>query len=42
MLVSTPSVFTLRKQDIKMIVIGTSGLWEQPGKVLKDITEDDC
>lgn len=26
-LVSTPSIFSLRKQDIKFFVLGSSGLW---------------
>ena len=42
LLVSTPSISTLRKQDMKTIVLGSSGLWENPEKVFKEITEDDC
>ena len=41
LLIPTPSIFTLRKQDMKTIVLGSSGLWEDPGHVLKEITEDD-
>ena len=42
LLVPTPSIFTLRKQDIKTIVLGSNGLWDYSQQVLKEITEDDC
>jgi serine/threonine protein phosphatase PrpC len=41
MLIPTPSIFSLRKQDISMVVLGSSGLWEQTNYVLKGLTEDD-
>lgn len=41
LLVSTPSVFALRKQDIKILVLGSSGLWERTNVVLKELTSDD-
>lgn len=37
-----PSIFSLRKQDIKAVVLGSSGVWEEPGQVMKELTEDDC
>ena len=33
LLISTPSVSTLRKQDIKTVILGSSGLWENSKKV---------
>lgn len=41
LLIATPSIFTLRKEDMKTIVLGSGGLWENPALVLKQITEDD-
>lgn len=37
----TPSIFSLRKQDIKMVVLGSGGVWERTNLVLKELTEDD-
>lgn len=42
LIIPTPSIFTLRKQDMKTIVLGSNGLWDFPQQVLKEITEDDC
>jgi serine/threonine protein phosphatase PrpC len=41
LLISSPSVFPLRKEDIKMIVLGSSGLWERTNYVLKQLASDD-
>jgi serine/threonine protein phosphatase PrpC len=41
LLVSTASVFALRKQDIRMVVLGSGGLWERTPRVLKELTNDD-
>jgi serine/threonine protein phosphatase PrpC len=41
LMVCTPSVFALRKQDIRMLVLGSSGLWERTNLVLKELTSDD-
>jgi hypothetical protein len=35
-----PSVFTLKVEDINAVVMGSSGLWEGPEKVLKGIFEE--
>jgi hypothetical protein len=40
LLSSEPSVFTLRVEDLNAIVMGSSGLWEGPEKVLKSIFEE--
>ena len=42
LLIATPAISTLRKQDMKTVILGSSGLWESPEKVFKEITEDDC
>lgn len=41
LLVCTPSVFALRKQDIRMVVLGSSGLWERTNLAIKELTSDD-
>jgi len=41
LLTAIPSIFSLRKQDIKMVVLGSSGIWERTNFVLKELTEDD-
>jgi hypothetical protein len=33
-------VFTLKVEDINAVVMGSSGLWEGPEKVLRDIFEE--
>jgi serine/threonine protein phosphatase PrpC len=42
LLIPTPSIFTLRKEDMKTIVLGSCGLWEFPELVMREVTEDDC
>ena len=41
MISPVPSVFSLRKQDIKYVLLGSGGLWEQPEKVLRHMTDED-
>lgn len=41
LLVPTPSIFSLRKGDIKLIVMGSSGIWQRTNQVLKQMAEDD-
>jgi serine/threonine protein phosphatase PrpC len=35
LLTAVPSIYSLRKQDIKMVVLGSSGVWERTSFVLK-------
>ena len=37
LLISQPSIFRLRREDIFQIVIGTSGAWERPEEVAKHL-----
>lgn len=41
LITAVPSIYSLRKQDIKMAVLGSSGIWERPNFVMKELTEDD-
>jgi serine/threonine protein phosphatase PrpC len=38
LVIATPSIFSLRKEDIKFVVMGSSGLWERTNYVLKEVT----
>ena len=41
LIIAVPSIFSLRKQDIKTIVLGSNGLWENTTNVLKEVAEED-